>query len=119
MKAERELQSSVTAPRFLPLENLKAFRSIGFWLPIILVVLMGLLPLVVPADRADETREIIFTILLYMALASSLNILLGYSGYVSFGHIVFYGMGAYIGMYRIKEYSVSIYVAMVAGGLFS
>lgn len=119
MKVEHELQSPASLPKFLPLENLKAFRSIGFWLPIILVVIMGLLPLIVAPNRADETREIIFTILLYMALASSLNILLGYSGYVSFGHIVFYGMGAYVGMYLIKEYSVSIYAAMLAGGLFS
>ncbi len=32
-------------------------------------------------------------------LASSLNIMLGYTGYVSFGHIVFFGLGGYIGFY--------------------
>ena len=46
-------------------------------------------------------RETAFTILLSVGLASSLNILLGYTGYVSFGQIVFFGLGGYIGFYTI------------------
>ena len=38
-------------------------------------------------------RESAFAILKPVALASSLNILFGYAGYISFGHIVFYGFG--------------------------
>ncbi len=50
-------------------------------------------------------------------LASSLNILLGYTGYVSFGHIVFYGLGGYVGMYLIVTKDWSLWPAMVAGGV--
>ena len=32
----------------------------------------------------------------YMTLASNLNIVLGYAGYVNFGNIVFFGLGGYV-----------------------
>jgi branched-chain amino acid transport system permease protein len=65
-----------------------------------------------PADR-----ETAFTILKAVALASSLNILLGYTGYVSFGQIVFYGFGGYIGFYTIVNLGWHIAPAMIVGGL--
>jgi branched-chain amino acid transport system permease protein len=89
-------------------------RRPGFWLPLVLVVAAGLWPVV--SDSAAN-REVIFTVLLAITLASSLNILLGYTGYVSFGHIVFYGLGAYVGFYLISVHGVSLPLAMLAGGL--
>jgi branched-chain amino acid transport system permease protein len=86
----------------------------GFWVPLVAVVAGGLWPIV--TDSAAN-REVFFTVLLAITLASSLNILLGYTGYVSFGHIVFYGLGAYVGFYLISVHGVSLPVAMVAGGL--
>ena len=61
--------------------------SLGF------VVVIGVLPLI---TGKATTREEMFTVLRAIALASSLNILLGYTGYVSFGHIVFFGFGGFI-----------------------
>jgi branched-chain amino acid transport system permease protein len=52
-----------------------------------------------------------------VALASSLNILLGYTGYVSFGHIVFFGIGGYVGFYLISAHGVSLWLAVLAGAL--
>ena len=52
-----------------------------------------------------------------MALASSLNILLGYTGYVSFGHIVFFGLGGYVGLYLMSVHGISLWLALPAGGL--
>ncbi len=65
----------------------------------------------------DITRETTFTILLSVALASSLNILLGYTGYVSFGHVVFFGLGGYVGFYLMSAQGMSLWIAMLAGGL--
>jgi len=50
-------------------------------------------------------------------LASSLNMLLGYAGYVSFGHIVFFGLGGYVGFYLLSVHHLPLYVAVVAGAL--
>lgn len=67
-----------------------------------------------PADR-----EVVFTILRAVALASSLNILLGYTGYVSFGHIVFFGLGGYVGFYFLNAQGWPLWSAMLVGGLAS
>jgi branched-chain amino acid transport system permease protein len=64
-------------------------------------------------------RESAFVLLMAVGLASSLNILLGYTGYVSFGHIVFFGLGGYTGFYLISEQGWSLYTAAIAGGLLS
>ena len=65
----------------------------------------------------DISRETTFTILLSVALASSLNILLGYTGYVSFGHVVFFGLGGYVGFYLMSVQGMSLWIAMLAGGI--
>ncbi len=61
-------------------------------------------------------RETLFTILLSIAMASSLNIILGYTGYISFGHIVFFGLGGYVGLYLLSTAGLSLWIAIPAGG---
>lgn len=43
----------------------------------------------------DWIMNIAFVALMYAALASSWNLFGGYSGYVSLGHVAFFGLGAY------------------------
>jgi len=90
------------------------WRNPGLWLALALVAAIGIWPAL--TGRA-YTREVAFTILMSVALASSLNILLGYTGYVSFGHIVFFGLGGYIGFYLLSVHSMPLYIAVLAGGL--
>lgn len=66
---------------------------------------------------SDSNRELIYTILRAVALASSLNILLGYTGYVSFGHIVFFGLGGYVGFYLITARGQSLWLSMLGAGV--
>jgi branched-chain amino acid transport system permease protein len=95
---------------------MKFWRQPGFWLPLVIVLLWGGTVLVL---RQDTVRETAFTVLMFMALASSLNILLGYTGYVSFGHIVFFGLGGYTGFYLISEQGWPLLLASLAGGALS
>jgi branched-chain amino acid transport system permease protein len=90
------------------------WRTPGVWLLLGAVLLVGLWPVV---TGSASSRETMFTILLSVALASSLNIILGYTGYVSFGHIVFFGLGGYIGMYLLSSLGASLWLAIPAGGL--
>jgi branched-chain amino acid transport system permease protein len=69
------------------------------------------------ASNRAYARETSFTILKAVAFASSLNILLGYTGYVSFGHIVFFGLGGYVGFYLMDTYGIHLALAALAGGL--
>ncbi|MFN8460114.1 MAG: branched-chain amino acid ABC transporter permease, partial [Anaerolineae bacterium] len=89
-----------------------AWRYPAFWLSLVLVLIGGLAAYV---TRSDAIRETIFPVLMVVALASSLNILMGYTGYVSFGHIVFYGFGAYVGFYLLSVQGWSLWPAVAVG----
>lgn len=96
--------------------SLKSLKYPAFWISVILVILAGVLPLI---TGSNTTRETMFLVLLAIALASSLNMLLGYAGYVSFGHIVFLGIGGYSGFYLIVAHGWSLWPAALVGGLVS
>jgi len=91
-------------------------KYLGLLISLLAVALLAVWPLITgkPVDR-----EVAFTILKAIALASSLNIILGYTGYVSFGHIVYFGIGGYIGFYLVSQQGWSLYPSMLAGGLTS
>jgi branched-chain amino acid transport system permease protein len=91
-------------------------RYSGLILPILVVAILVLWPTI---TGKASSRESSFTILKAIALASSLNILLGYTGYVSFGHIVFYGFGGYVGLYLLTEQGWSLWMSILAGGVMS
>lgn len=96
---------------------MKNWRShLGILLPLLVVAGLTLWPTL---TDSVSNRETTFTILKAIALATSLNILLGYTGYVSFGHIVFYGFGGYVGLYLVNDLEWSIWAGMLVGGLSS
>jgi branched-chain amino acid transport system permease protein len=96
---------------------MKNWRNhLGLLFPLLVLAGLAIWPTI--TDNISN-REIAFTILKAVALATSLNILLGYTGYVSFGHIVFYGFGGYVGLYFLNEQGWSIWSGMLVGGISS
>lgn len=95
---------------------MKRWNNIGLWVLIALVLTAGLVPWL---NEDAAMREVIFTVILSVGLASSLNIFLGYTGYVSFGHIVYFGLGGYVSFYLIDELNVHLLISVLAGGLAS
>jgi branched-chain amino acid transport system permease protein len=91
-------------------------RHPGLWLSLALPALIGLWPI---ATQNAADREVVFTILMAMVLASSLNIVLGYTGYVNFGSIVFFGLGGYVGFYLMSAQGMPLYPAILGGGAAS
>lgn len=96
---------------------MKPWRNPGLWLVLILTAAIGTWPAL--AGNKAYSREVAFTILKSAGLAASLNILLGYTGYVSFGHIVFFGLGGYVGFYLMSVHDAPLSIAVLAGGLTS
>lgn len=95
---------------------MKALRQPGFWLPLLLVAI----PAAWPAFGNNASlRETMFTMLMSIGLASSLNILLGYTGYVNFGSIVFFGLGGYLGFYAVSQLGWHLAPAVLLGGISS
>lgn len=58
-----------------------------------LAVLTALSPVIF---KTSEFQSILFFVLIYATLASGWNLIGGYAGYVSLGHAVFFGIGAYV-----------------------
>jgi branched-chain amino acid transport system permease protein len=95
---------------------MSSWRNPGIWALLAIILAVGIYPILL---GSDAIREVIFTMLLSVALASSLNIILGYTGYVSFGHIVFFGLGGYTGLYLLNTWHIPLWLALLAGGLAS
>jgi branched-chain amino acid transport system permease protein len=63
-----------------------------------------------------QLREGLLLAAVYVILASSLNLMIGYAGYVNFGNIVFFGLGGYVCVYLVTEWHWPLVAAaMVAG----
>ncbi len=83
------------------------------WSLIIFTVLLVLLPL-------TESRFYVFlaTDILIMGLfAVSLNLLLGYTGLVSFGHAAYFGVGAYTCTLMMQKAGAAFPISFVAAGV--
>ena len=62
------------------------------WLLVGLVLVLALTPFVFPGVRALNVAA---KVLVFIVLAASFDLLLGYTGIVSFAHTMFFGIGAY------------------------
>ena len=86
------------------------------FLPVLLVVLTVLAA--VPVVTGDPSvREELFLVFMLVTLASSINIIMGYTGYVSFGHIVFFGIGGYVGFWLMHSFGVHFLLATLASAI--
>lgn len=57
----------------------------------------------------------VMKILCFALFASAFNLLLGYTGLLSFGHAAFFGGSAYVTAYAVKEWGFSPELAILAG----
>ena len=62
---------------------------------LILLALVAIVLTLVPQGLTLYVRSFLMFTMMYVVLALSWNIISGFTGYTSFGHVVFYGIGAY------------------------
>lgn len=84
------------------------------WVTLLVILLVSLLPLL---TNSASMREDLFLILEVVVFASSINIITGYTGYVSFGHIVFLGSGGYIAFFLMLNWGMNFVLAALIAGL--
>jgi branched-chain amino acid transport system permease protein len=89
-------------------------HDIGWALAALLV--LSLLPLL---TQSRVTLDFVIRLAAFGIFASSLNILVGYGGMVSFGHAMFFGSGAYVFGLLMQKTQVSIPVAILGAIGFS
>jgi branched-chain amino acid transport system permease protein len=85
------------------------------WAMVALLVL-SLIPLL---TQSRVTLDFVIRLAAFGIFASSLNILVGYGGMVSFGHAMFFGSGAYVFGLLMQKTQVSIPVAILGAIAFS
>ncbi len=89
--------------------------AIGLAVGVAILAALAVVPFVLPSYR---TALFVLTFM-YITLASSWNIISGYTGYVSFGHAAFFGLGAYSAALLMIRLSVHWILACIAGGLLA
>ena len=77
--------------RIILSEDLPRGRALGLIL-VLITLSLALAPFLFPGFRAQQVAA---TIVIFIVLVASFDLLLGYTGIVSFAHTMFYGIGAY------------------------
>ena len=77
-----------------------------------LLVLFLVVPFVFPSFK---TLDLALKIMIFAVLAASFDILLGYTGILSFGHVMFFGIGAYSVAMLVGKYGSPSYINLVFG----
>ena len=85
-----------------------------FWMSLAVAAVFAYLPL---RGNNVSLREDLILVAVSIILASNLNLMIGYTGYVNFGHIVFYGLGGYVGLYLATVRGWNLVLAAFVAGL--
>jgi len=88
------------------------------WLYLALAVLVAGLALY-PIEATGYGIRFMLQLFMWIALAQSWNLISGLTGYVSFGHVAFFGMGAYSTGILIAKLGWPWLVASLAGGVMA
>jgi branched-chain amino acid transport system permease protein len=85
-----------------------------FWIIAVVVAIFAIAPSI---GQNVELREDLLLAAVYIILASNLNLILGYAGYVNFGSIVFFGLGGYFTVYFMSALGWGLVTATLIGAV--
>jgi branched-chain amino acid transport system permease protein len=84
----------------------------------LILAALALAAAALPSVAGDYYIGIGLSLLMYVALTQSWTLLSGMTGYVSLGHVVFYGLGAYVAVLLWREVPLAAIVALAALAAF-
>ncbi|MDQ3812274.1 MAG: branched-chain amino acid ABC transporter permease [Chloroflexota bacterium] len=90
---------------------------IGAWRLLVAVAVVAGLAVFPYLDVPLYYVRFLSSVFLYITLAQSWNIIGGYTGYVSFGHVTFFGIGAYVSALLFRDFRVSPLIAVFPAGV--
>lgn len=83
----------------------------------ITLIVVGILSLLFPlVIHSDYYRHLVIIALMWVIIGSSWNLLAGYTGQVSFGHAIFFGVGAYTAGIFASKLHLSAWWGLLFGG---
>jgi branched-chain amino acid transport system permease protein len=83
-------QTPVQLDRFNAGKN--KYRGLSFWVQMALVAGLAVAPLILPSFRA---MDVLAKVMIFTVVVASFDLILGYTGQLSLGHAMFFGIGAY------------------------
>ena len=92
---------------------MKIFKHISF---IALLFILVLLPLSRPPVYFIS---FLFMVYLYIILAESWNLIGGFTGYLSFGHVAFFGIGTYTSAMLFQKVGLSPFIGAIPAGIMA
>jgi branched-chain amino acid transport system permease protein len=100
------------------------FRNPSFFLRIFLLAFFMATPFLF---RSFEIMDVVLKIIIFSALVASYDIILGYTGIVSLGHVLYFGLGCYfVGIFMGKlgwvsygHLALAFLIAVVVSGILS
>src|SRR5690606_19685544 len=84
----------------------------------LILAALALAAAALPSVAGDYYIGVGLSLLMYVALTQSWTLLSGMTGYVSLGHVVFYGLGAYVAVLLWREVPLAAIVALAALAAF-
>jgi branched-chain amino acid transport system permease protein len=101
-------------------EKRRRYKCAGFFAKIGLLTIFCLVPFMFPGFKIFD---LMMKIIIFATLTASFDILLGYAGIISFGHSMFFGIGAYCVAFLIGKYGAPSYlnlvISFIIGTLFA
>jgi branched-chain amino acid transport system permease protein len=90
----------------------RRFRQPTLYLRLALVAVFALLPAVSPSF---QLTDLAMKVALFATLVASYDVVLGYTGIVSFGHAMFFGFGAYAVALALGKFGAPAYGQLLVG----
>lgn len=90
----------------------KRYKRGPFFLKIAVLILFLLVPFLFPSF---QMLDLALKIMIFAALTASFDILLGYTGILSFGHVMFFGIGSYAVALLVGKYGDPTYLNLLLG----
>lgn len=91
-------------------------RIIKLIAPFSIIFLLAFLPILQPPAYF---LSFIFKVFLYIILSASWNLIGGFTGYLSFGHIAFFGIGVYTSAMLFQHFGLSPFIGAIPAGVLS
>lgn len=82
-------------------------------------IILGALSLVLPFLFTGYYNHVLIIMIMWITMATAWNLLGGYAGAVSFGHALFFGLGAYGGGLIYRFFGISTWWGMFVGPIFA
>jgi branched-chain amino acid transport system permease protein len=84
-----------------------------------IAIALVILVAVAPLGLSGYWLRFVTFIFMWIGLAGSINLLTGYTGYLDFGHVAFFGIGAYITGILMLKLGIPFFPAMSIGALMA